>query len=49
LLRGHLQLRVVELGVELIDLRDQLVDALGHVLAALVRFEQLFVESANAA
>jgi len=34
-------------GVELIDLGDQLVDALGDVLPPLIRLEELLVEVAN--
>jgi hypothetical protein len=36
------------LDVELVDLRDQLVDVLSDVLSALVRVAELFFELANA-
>src|SRR5262249_36946657 len=41
--------RVVELGVEVVELRDQLVDALGDVLPLLVRLDQPLLERAHAA
>ncbi len=40
--------RPVELRVEVIDLRDEIVDPLVYVLAPLVELEHLFFESANA-
>jgi hypothetical protein len=38
----------VELDAEVIDLRDQLVDALGDVLSPLIGLQELLVEIANA-
>ena len=39
---------LAELRVEVIELRDHLVDALGDVLSPLVRLEQLSFEGTNA-
>ena len=39
---------LAELRLEVIELRDHLVDALRHVLSPLVRFEQLPFEGTNA-